>query len=125
MLSSAKKSVPTIKQFVQPYFIQIAPSGAITAVCERFEELLNDFRFGYCLEVNAIDIFSRLGVIHTVTDTGFFDPKFSLADLPPLFDLFINAANDLSANGNPSFLIRWVSTPDGENSGGYQLTGIR
>jgi PAS domain S-box-containing protein len=35
MLSSAKKSVPTLKQFIQPYFIEIAPNGAVTAACAR------------------------------------------------------------------------------------------
>ena len=40
MLSSAKKSVPTLKQFIQPYFIEIAPDGAITATCTRSVTIL-------------------------------------------------------------------------------------
>jgi PAS domain S-box-containing protein len=124
MLSSAKGSVPTVKQFVQPYFIQIAPSGAIAAACERFEELLNDYSMGDYLKINVLNVFSRLGVLYTVPEKGFFDPKYFPASLPPVFDLSLNAADDPARAGNPS-LIRWISAPDGENGDGRQLTGIR
>ncbi len=82
MLSSANQSVPTVKQFVQPYFIQIAPGGAIRGVCEPFEELINDFSIGDYLEINIVDVFSRLGILHTAPNTGFFDPKFFPFPLP-------------------------------------------
>lgn len=41
MLSSANKSGPTIKPFIQPYFIEIAPDGAVISFCSRFNALLH------------------------------------------------------------------------------------
>ena len=40
MLSSAQKSVPTTKQFRQPYFMDIAPDGVILSTCSRVAALL-------------------------------------------------------------------------------------
>src|SRR5450631_306377 len=103
MLSSAKKSVPTIKQFVQPYFIWIAPTGALAAVCNRFENLLKRKSILNYLNKRAIDVFLQLGPISPLPDPVFFDPKFSPTSLPAIFDLAVDLPR------SSSFTIRWVS----------------
>ncbi len=121
MLSSAKKSVPTVKQFVQPYFIQVAPTGAIAAVCDRFNRLLKIGAIHNYLDNNAIDVLLKRGALIPVPNAGFFDPIFSPDSLPSTFDLRVNSA------GGSFFTIRWITAPafdEGENAGGLQLTGV-
>jgi len=116
MLSSAKKSGPTIKQFIQPYFIEIAPDGAITALCARFTAFLEKKGIHDPLEKNVLEVFSHIGRLDP--DPG---PQFSAPVLPGSFDLTIN-----SQGSKPCF-IRWTATPvhDGESAGGWQLTGMK
>jgi signal transduction histidine kinase len=115
MLSSAKKSVPTPKQFVQPYFIEIAPDGAIMAVCPRFSNLLQKNSLPGHLEKKVTDVFLQLGDL---------DSKFDPADL---FRTTLPISFDLSVNkpGIRPFIIRWTPTPaDDPAAGGWQLTGV-
>jgi len=118
MLSSANKPGPTtIKQFVQPYFIEIAPDGAITAVCSRFNNLLQKKNAHKFLDENVLDLFSQIGCL----DSGLsFD--FSGSIIPKSFDLSIGVP------GLRPFVIRWTPSPSSspdENPGGWQLTGMR
>src|SRR5580692_13168197 len=100
MLSSAKKSVPTIKQFKQPYFIEIAPDGAITAICARFTTLLQEKNIYSLLEKNIAVVFSQLGsTTPGITPASFKD------SLPNIIDLSIDRPH-----ANP-FIIRWVTSP--------------
>src|SRR5579871_5694902 len=116
MLSSTKKSVPTIKQFVQPYFIEIGATGVIAAACHRFDALLKQRNLHNYLGINPIDIFHQLGSLNPV-----IDHKGSVADLPQVFDLRLG-------NVHRPFIIRWTKTPcrqaeDGKE--GFQLTGMK
>ncbi len=126
MLSSANKSVPTIEQFVQPYFIELAPTGAIAAVCDRFNSLLKKRNIHNYLGNNIIDVFLKLGTLNPTPEPDLFDPKFPLIPFPASFDLSV------SSPGGRSFIIRWMATPSREpipdqegERGGWQLTGMR
>jgi len=118
MLSSANKPGPTtIKQFVQPYFIEIAPDGAVTAVCSRFNTLLQKKNVHKLLDENVLDLFGRIGCL----DPG-LSFHFSGSIIPKSFDL------SMSVPGLRPFIIRWTTTPGSsldENPGGWQLTGMR
>jgi PAS domain S-box-containing protein len=117
MLSSAKKSVPTIKQFIQPYFIEIAPDGAIKAVCARFTSLLQKRNNYPILQRKLSEVFSRLGKPTPLIPS---DPEKE--GLPEIIDLAINWP------GAKPFIIRWTPTPfhsTEEKSAGWQLTGIK
>lgn len=126
MLSSANKSVPTVEQFVQPYFIELAPTGAIAAVCDRFHSLLKKRNLNNYLGNNVIEVFLKLGTLNPTPETDLFDPKFSLISFPATFDLSVNSP------GGRSFILRWIATPSREpipdpkgHGGGWQLTGMR
>jgi PAS domain S-box-containing protein len=112
MLSSAKKAVPTIKQFIQPYFIEIAPDGVITAVCTRLNSLLRQRAVSTILGRELPEIFAELG--HTAAPLLKGGP-------PKIVDLSVEGED------RKAFTIRWVSMPLGskENGGGWQLTGMR
>src|SRR5450631_3537962 len=117
MLSSAKKVGPTIKQFVQPYFIEIAPDGAITAVCTRFTTLLQKKNVHKFLDENIIDVFGQLGSLNSALIFN-----FPVSALPRSFDL------SMTTKGGKPYVIRWIPTPcpspDG-NAAGWQLTGLK
>jgi PAS domain S-box-containing protein len=117
MLSSAQKSVPTTKQFRQPYFMDIAPDGAILSTCARFATLVNKQNLPDLLGINFLHVFSHLG-------------KIAPAITPDLFgsvpcgtiDLFIQEP-DIKP-----FVIRWIAAPRYEaevNAVGWQLTGTK
>ena len=118
MLSSAKKSVPTLKQFVQPYFIEIAPDGAIMAACPRITNILHKNSIYNYIEKNIIDVFLQLGTLND---------EFKPADLsgdkavrPISFDLSVNKP------GARPLTIRWTPTPaNTPEDGRRQLTGIK
>jgi signal transduction histidine kinase len=115
MLSSAKKSVPTPKQFVQPYFIEIAPDGAIMAVCPRFSNLLQKNSLSSYLEKKVTDVFLQLGDL----DSKFEPADLSRMTLPISFDLSVNKPCIRP------FVIRWTPTPaDDPEESGWQLTGV-
>jgi PAS domain S-box-containing protein len=116
MLSSAKKSVPTIKQFVQPYFIETAPDGAITATCPRFATILQKNNIYNYLEKSIIDVFRQLGT----PDPGFNPSTLTRAALPLSWDLTIDR------NGIRPMIIRWTPSPANDpEGGGWQFTGVR
>lgn len=117
MLSSAQKSVPTTKQFRQPYFMDIAPDGAILSTCARFATLVNKQNLPELLGINFLHVFSHLG-------------KVAPAIAPELFgsvpcgtiDVFIQEP------GIKPFVIRWIAAPRYEadvNAVGWQLTGTK
>ena len=117
MLSSAKKSVPTIKQFIQPYFIEIASNGAIIAVCSRFSNLLLKRKISTFPDKDLAEVFSQLG--KTSQELAFNNLT---SDLPGLIDLSV------SWPGTRPFVIRWTSSPvhaEEGHSGGWQLTGVK
>ena len=117
MLSSAKKSVPTIKQFRQPYFIEIASDGAITAICARFTSLLSEKNSYTLLEKNIAVVFSELG-----NTTPGLIPASLKNGLPKIIDLSINRPH-----AKP-FIIRWITSPiydPDESVTGWQLTGVK
>ena len=124
MLSSAPKSVPTTKQFRQPYFMDIAPDGLILYTCARFAALLNKKNTPEFLGNNFIDIFSRIGKIDPA-----FTPELLKSGLVKTIDLSIQGT------GSKSFTIRWIPTPRyeadtpryavEENAEGWQLTGTK
>src|ERR1700677_2842235 len=117
MLSSAPKSVPTTKQFRQPYFMDIAPDGLILSTCARFAALLNKKNIPEFLGNNFIEIFSRIGK----TDAA-FTPELLKSGLTQTIDLSIQGT------GSKSFPIRWIPTPRyavEENTEGWQLTGTK
>jgi PAS domain S-box-containing protein len=116
MLSSAKKSVPTLKQFIQPYFIEIAPDGAIAATCTRFVTILEKNNIYNHLGKNIVELFLQLGTLDTKFDTS----SLSRTAIPRSIDLSVNRP------GSRSFLIRWTPTPANEPvEGGWQFTGVR
>lgn len=120
MLGSAKKSLPTIKQFIQPYFMEIAPDGAIINVCARFTALLNNRNILTFPDKNITDIFSQLGKS---------EPALSIDiakdGLPEIIDLHVE-----SPDARP-FIIRWTPIPihisgvSGENCESWQLNGMK
>ena len=117
MLSSAQKSVPTTKQFRQPYFMDIAPDGAVLSTCARFAALLKKRDIVDFLGSHFSVIFSRLGKIDPLTS-------------PDLFRHGLSKTIDLSIQwpGAKSFVIRWIPTPRyamEAHSGGWQLTGTK
>jgi len=117
MLSSAPKPVPTTKQFRQPYFMDIAPDGAILFTCARFAALLKKRDITDFLGSHFSVIFSRLGKI---------DPPAS----PDLFTHGLSKTIDLAIQwpGAKSFVIRWIATPRyaiEAQSEGWQLTGTK
>ena len=117
MLSSAKKSVPTIKQFIQPYFIEITPEGVVTAVCTRFAALLQKKEIYFFLEKNITGIFDQLGTINL---PGF--PDLSRETVPAVIDLLVNES------ASKPYIIRWTFTPvhsSGKSVSGWQLTGMK
>ena len=117
MLSSAKKSVPTIKQFIQPYFIEIAPDGAIIAVCARFTALLQKREIYIFPEQDLFRVFAQLGKTDPLLSTD-----LSKDGLPQIIDLSLNGPD------TKPFIIRWTSTPvfnSGGSGGGWQLTGMK
>src|ERR1700761_6911592 len=117
MLSSAQKSVPTTKQFRQPYFIDIAPDGAILSTCSRFAALLKKRDIPEFLGNSFQDIFSRLGKLDAPIPAD-----LSLHGLPKTIELSIQWPEA------KSFVIRWIPTPRytiDAHAGGWQLTGIK
>src|SRR5258708_1165721 len=117
MLSSAKKSVPTTKQFIQPYFIEIAPEGAIKATCARFSALLQKREIYTVLEMNVLEVFVRLGAPDPALISGWLKERFLTS-----FDMPVHR------EGARPFHIRWTPTPihsTGENESGWQLTGMK
>src|ERR1700722_15975588 len=61
MLSSAQRSVPTIKQFRQPYFLDIATDGTVLSACDSFSALISKKGIPDFLGGNFMDLFSRIG----------------------------------------------------------------
>jgi len=117
MLSSAQKSVPTTKQFRQPYFMDIAPDGAVLSTCDRFATLLNKQDIPDFLGGNFLEIFSRLGKVEPSITPDLFS-----SGLPGPLDLFIQGP------GIKPFVIRWISAPRYAteiNAEGWQLTGTK
>ena len=118
MLSSANKSGPTIKQFIQPYFIEIAPDGALIAFCTRFNALLQ--------KRGIIDGYPGKNIAHVFSQLGFQHPAltgdFSKDRLGKSMDL------SLYPTGGKPFTIRWTLSPlsgTHERPGRWQLTGIK
>lgn len=108
--------MPTLKQFIQPYFIEIAPDGAITATCTRFATILEKNNIYNPLGKNIIELFLQLGTLDTTFDTS----SFSRIAIPRSIDLSVNRP------GFRSFLVRWTPTPANEPvEGGWQFTGVR
>jgi PAS domain S-box-containing protein len=117
MLSSAQKSVPTTKQFRQPYFMDIDPTGAIESTCARFAALLKRRDIHNFLGTNVLDVFSRFGK----TEPS-LTPENIENSLPRIIDLPVQSP------GAKSFIIRWIPTPRhsmGVNAGGWQFTGLK
>ena len=117
MLSSAKKSVPTTKQFIKPYFIEIAPKGAIRATCPRFSALLQKSDIFTVLGMNVLDVFAQI----SAPDTD-LSPELYKDGWPSVIDLPVHR------KGARSFVIRWMITPipdGGGNAGSWQLTGMK
>jgi len=119
MLSSAKKSVPTREQFIQPYFIEIAPDGVIIAACDRSTNLFQKRNIYDFLDKNFALVFAQLGTVSPALPTD-----HSGETLPSLIELSIRG----SGAGVKPFLIRWTPVPlhtPEEKKGGWQLTGMR
>jgi PAS domain S-box-containing protein len=117
MLSSAPKSVPTTKQFRQPYFMDIAANGAVLSTCNRFDALLKRRNISHFLGRNVLEVFSGLGRIDTALDPDSFKQA-----LPETIDLAIQVPE------SRSFTIRWLATPRYETDihpGGWQFTGVK
>lgn len=117
MLSSAKKSVPTTKQFIEPYYIEITPGGAITAACPHFSTLLFERNIYNFLGMYILEVFALLGA----RDLSFFPGLFG-KDQFPVFDL------PVQRTGMRTFIIRWLPIPlrgTGGGAEGWQLTGLR
>ena len=117
MLSSAPKSVPTTKQFRPPYFMDIAPDGAIESTCARFAAVLKRRNIHNFLGANVLEIFARLGKTDPI-----LTPESIKFSLPRIIDLSVQAP------GAKSFIIRWIPTPRYNmevNAGGWQFTGLK
>src|ERR1700743_488826 len=116
MLSSAPKSVPTTKQFRQPYFMDISPDGVILSTCARFAALLKRRNIDNVLGTSLLEVIPRLGKMEPA-----LSPEVFRQGLPHAFDLTI------SGPGKKSFIIRWIPTPRyaSDIHGGWQLTGPR
>ena len=117
MLSSAPKSVPTSKQFRQPYFMDIASDGVVLSTCNRFAALLKKREIRHCLGANVLEVFSRLGNTITTIDADIFPQN-----LPELIDVTVPGL------GSRPFTIRWIPTPRypiDMSPGGWQLTGLK
>jgi len=117
MLSSAPKSVPTTKQFRQPYFMDIASDGAVLSTCNRFAALLKRRNIQHFLGRNVLEVFSGLGKINTVLAPDIFHQG-----LPETIDVTVQLA------GSQSFTIRWLPTPRYAmdiHPGGWQFTGLK
>src|SRR6202012_504234 len=117
MLSSAQKSVPTTKQFRQPYFMDITPDGAIQSTCARFAALLKRRNIYNFLGCNVVEVFSRLGRTDPV-----LTPDHFVSGLPRSIDLSVQTP------GSKSFIIRWVPTPHyimEKKTRGWHLTGLK
>src|ERR1700743_3166116 len=117
MLSSTQKSVPTTKQFRQPYFLHIAPDGALLTACSRFSTFLKKRNIQDFQGQHLLEVFSRLGTLR---------PELS----GPLTGNALPTVLDLSVQGpgNKSFVIRWLLTPQygmERNAVGWQLTGLK
>ena len=117
MLSSAPKSVPTREQFIQPYFIEIAPDGAIKSTCARFATLLKKRNIYQFLGKNVLEIFNQSGKLSPGLPYHFPEET-----LPKIIDLSI------VGTGIKPYLIRWITTPvytpEGE-TGSWQLSGMK
>lgn len=117
MLSSAAKSVPTTKQFRQPYFMDISSDGAVLSTCNRLAALLKRRKVTHFLGRNVLEVFSALGKIDPTLSTDIFK-----SDLPETIDVAVQIP------GSPLFSIRWLPTPrspiDGA-AGGWQFTGLK
>ena len=117
MLSSAPKPVPTIKQFRQPYFMDIAPDGVILSTCNRFAGLLKRRNIHNFLGNNTLEVFSRLGRLDSTLNSSIF-----IQGLPQKIDLSVGGAV-----ARP-FTIRWIPTPRyglETDQDGWQLTGVK
>src|SRR5258708_8063908 len=117
MLSSAPKSVPTTKQFRQPYFMDIAPDGAIESTCARFDALLKRRGIHNFLGTNVLELFPRLGKTEPL-----LTPENIKHGLPRIIDLPVQVP------GAKSFIIRWIPIPRYSmdvNAGGWQFTGLK
>lgn len=128
MLSSASKSVPTTKQFRQPYFMDIGADGAVLSTCNRLAALLKRRKVTQFLGRNILEVFSALGKI---------DPALS----PDIFKQGLPETIDVAVQdpGSPLFTIRWLPTPRYAvdvaargriaaariHPGGWQLTGLK
>jgi PAS domain S-box-containing protein len=122
MLSSAPKSVPTTKQFRQPYFMDIASDGAVLSTCNRLAALLKRRNITHFLGRNILEVFSALGKINPVLSVDIFNQG-----LPETIDLAVQVP------GFPAFTIRWLPTPQIaahgaaalNHPGGWQFTGLK
>lgn len=119
MLSSAPKSVPTTKQFRQPYFMDIASDGAVLSTCNRLATLLKRRKITHFLGRNVLEVFSALGKINPTLSPDIFEHG-----LPETIDLTVQVP------GSPLFSIRWLPTPryafeKGAAGNGWQFTGLK
>jgi len=117
MLSSAPKSVPTSKQFRQPYFMDIASDGVVLSTCNRFAALLKKREVRHAQGTNVLEVFSKLGKVITPIGSDSFPQN-----LPELIDVTVPGL------GPRPFTIRWIPTPRypiDMNPGGWQLTGLK
>ena len=107
--------MPTTKQFRQPYFMDIAPDGAVLSTCDRFATLLNKQNIPDFLGGNFLELFSRLGKVEPSITPDWFRSGLTL-------DLFIQGP------GIKPFVIRWIPAPRYSteiNAEGWQLTGTK
>ena len=117
MLSSAPKSVPTTKQYIQPYFMDIASDGAVLSTCNRLAALLKRRNVPNFLGHHVLEVLSALGNIDPA-----LSPDIFTHGLPDTIDLAMQAP------GSRSFTIRWLPTPrnpDELHQGGWQFTGLK
>src|ERR1700744_2894365 len=99
MLSSGPKSVPTTKQFRQPYFMDITSDGAVLSTCNRLAALLKRRKITHFMGKNVLEVFSALGKINPALSSDVFKQG-----LPETIDLAIQVPN------SPLFSIRWLTT---------------
>jgi PAS domain S-box-containing protein len=122
MLSSAPKSVPTTKQFRQPYFMDIASDGAVLSTCNRLAAVLERREISNFLGRNVLEVFSALGKINPG-----LSPDIFKHGLPETIDLAVQVPQ------SRQFIIRWLTTPryavegaaSSGSSGGWQFTGLK